>query len=230
MMDIVKISDLPEEDRPFEKFMRGGAGCLSDSELLALILRTGTRKMDVLELSRQVLKKCNGITGLMDMCPSDFRSVEGIGMIKASQLICVGELSKRIAKTRKPLRAPLHNASLIADRYMEEMRHLKEEHVKLLMLDSKCCLIREVELGKGSVNRSVLSPREVMVNAVKYEAVNLVLLHNHPSGDPKPSDEDLAVTERVRRSGELIGIPLVDHIIIGDCCYTSFQEEGMITD
>ncbi len=223
-----KISDLPQEERPFEKFIRLGAGSLSDAELLALVIRSGTKGADCVELAGKVLKASNGLTGLASGSIDDLISIPGIGTIRACQLLCIGELSKRIAKRKRPACCPLNDARMISERYMEEMRHLTEEHVLLLLLDAKCCLIKEVTLGIGSVNRSILGPREAMISALKNGAVNIVLLHNHPSGDPKPSPEDLAATKRVKEAGKIVGIPLVDHIIIGDRCYISFQEEGLL--
>ena len=110
---------------------------------------------------------------------------------------------------------------------MEEMRHFKEEHVLLLLLDIKCRLIKELTISIGTINQSFLRPREVFVQALKYEAVNFILLHNHPSGDPSPSKSDMIITDKIIEVARLIGIPLVDHIIIGDCCYISFREKGL---
>lgn len=223
-----RISDIPDTERPFEKFKTSGLDALSDKELLALILRSGTKDCNCLELAGKVLDKANGITGFPGSSVEDFKRISGIGEVKASQIVCIGELARRIAKTRHPQSEPLNTASVIADKYMEDLRHLKEEHILLLLLDSKFRLNKEVTLGIGSVNRTILSPREVMVNAMRYEAVNLILLHNHPSGDPNPSEDDIAITERIRRSGEIVNIPLCDHVIIGDKAYYSFADAGLL--
>ena len=143
------------------------------------------------------------------------------------EIICICELARRIARTRHSYDEPLDTAAKISKRFMEEMRHFKEEHVVLLLLDIKCRLIKELTISIGTINQSFLRPREVFIQALKYEAVNLVLIHNHPSGDPTPSKADIMVTDKILEVSELVGIPLVDHIIIGDCCYVSFREKGL---
>lgn len=227
-METTRIEDLPEDARPFEKYQKYGLNVLSDAELLALILRTGTRQINCMELCRKVLEAGGGsLAGLYGKTEKELQKISGIGPVKAVEIICVCELARRIAKARRSYDEPLDAAVKIAERYMEEMRHFKEEHVILLLLDIKCRLIKELTISIGTVNQSFLRPREVFVQALKYEAVNLVLLHNHPSGDPTPSKSDIFITDKIIEVSELIGIPLVDHIIIGDCCYISFREKGL---
>lgn len=227
-METTRIEDLPEDARPFEKYQKYGLNVLSDAELLALILRTGTRQINCMELCRRVLEAGGGsLAGLYGKTEKELQKISGIGPVKAVEIICVCELARRIAKARRSYDEPLDAAVKIAERYMEEMRHFKEEHVILLLLDIKCRLIKELTISIGTVNQSFLRPREVFVQALKYEAVNLVLLHNHPSGDPTPSKSDIFITDKIIEVSELIGIPLVDHIIIGDCCYISFREKGL---
>ncbi len=228
-MGSTRIEDLPEDARPFERYQRYGIHALSDAELLALILRTGTKNLNCMELCRQVLESGGGnLSGIYGKSEKELRRVPGIGPVKAVQLVCIGEIAKRIARTRRNYDSPLDDAKKVSERYMEAMRHLKEEHVILLALDVKCRLIREIEISVGTVNQSVLRPREVFVQALKHEAVNIILLHNHPSGDPVPSREDLMITEKLVEVSKLVGIPLLDHIIIGDCCFTSLRENGEI--
>ena len=227
-METTRIEDLPEDARPFEKYQKYGLNVLSDAELLALILRTGTRQINCMELCRKVLEAGGGsLAGLYGKTEKELQKISGIGPVKAVEIICVCELARRIEKARRSYDEPLDAAVKIAERYMEEMRHFKEEHVILLLLDIKCRLIKELTISIGTVNQSFLRPREVFVQALKYEAVNLVLLHNHPSGDPTPSKSDIFITDKIIEVSELIGIPLVDHIIIGDCCYISFREKGL---
>ena len=227
-METTRIEDLPEDARPFEKYQKYGLNVLSDAELLALILRTGTRQINCMELCRKVLEAGGGsLAGLYGKTEKELQKISGIGPVKAVEIICVCELARRIAKARRSYDEPLDAAVKIAERYMEEMRRFKEEHVILLLLDIKCRLIKELTISIGTVNQSFLRPREVFVQALKYEAVNLVLLHNHPSGDPTPSKSDIFITDKIIEVSELIGIPLVDHIIIGDCCYISFREKGL---
>ena len=227
-METTRIEDLPEDVRPFEKYQKYGLNVLSDAELLALILRTGTRQINCMELCRRVLEAGGGsLAGLYGKTDKELQKISGIGPVKSVEIICICELARRIAKTRRSYDEPLDAAVKIAEKYMEEMRHFKEEHVILLLLDIKCRLIKELTVSIGTINQSLLRPREVFVQALKYEAVNLVLLHNHPSGDPTPSRADILITDKIIEVAELIGIPLVDHIIIGDCCYISFREKGL---
>ena len=227
-MGTIRIEDLPEDIRPFEKYRKQGIAMLSDTELLALILRTGTKKLNCMELCSKVLELGSGsLAGLYGKTEKELREIQGIGPVKAVEIICICELARRIARTRRSYDEPLDTASKISRRYMEEMRHFKEEHVVLLLLDIKCRLIKELTISIGTINQSFLRPREVFVQALKHDAVNLVLIHNHPSGDPTPSKSDIMVTDKILEVSELVGIPLVDHIIIGDCCYVSFREKGL---
>lgn len=227
-METTRIEDLPKDTRPFEKYQKQGIGMLSDVELLALILRTGTKKINCMELCRRVLAVGGGsLAGLYGKTEAELQKISGIGPVKAAEIICICELARRIAKARHSYDEPLDTAAKIAEKYMEEMRHFKEEHVLLLLLDIKCRLIKELTISIGTINQSFLRPREVFVQALKYEAVNFILLHNHPSGDPSPSKSDMIITDKIIEVARLIGIPLVDHIIIGDCCYISFREKGL---
>ncbi|MGP1403053.1 MAG: RadC family protein [Catonella sp.] len=227
-METTRIEDLPKDTRPFEKYQKQGIGMLSDVELLALILRTGTKKINCMELCRRVLAVGGGsLAGLYGKTEAELQKISGIGPVKAAEIICICELARRIARARHSYDEPLDTAAKIAEKYMEEMRHFKEEHVLLLLLDIKCRLIKELTISIGTINQSFLRPREVFVQVLKYEAVNFILLHNHPSGDPSPSKSDMIITDKIIEVARLIGIPLVDHIIIGDCCYISFREKGL---
>lgn len=227
-METTRIEDLPKDTRPFEKYQKQGIGMLSDVELLALILRTGTKKINCMELCRRVLAVGGGsLAGLYGKTEAELQKISGIGPVKAAEIICICELARRIARARHSYDEPLDTAAKIAEKYMEEMRHFKEEHVLLLLLDIKCRLIKELTISIGTINQSFLRPREVFVQALKYEAVNFIILHNHPSGDPSPSKSDMIITDKIIEVARLIGIPLVDHIIIGDCCYISFREKGL---
>lgn len=224
----IKIRDLPEYEKPFEKYKKLGISSLSDNELLALILRKGTKSRNCIELSTEVLRLGVGLVGLCNLTEAELCKISGIGPVKAAQLIGISELARRIAKTRRSDDEPLDEAKKIAEKYMEDMRHLKEEHVLLLLLDAKFRLVKEITIGVGSVNQSILRPREIFVHALKNGAVHIILLHNHPSGDPTPSRADIAVTKKILQVAELVGIPLEDHIVIGDCKYVSLREENII--
>lgn len=225
----IKIEDMPVYERPFEKYGRIGIEALSDTELLALILRNGTKNTGCLGLCREVLKLGgDSLTGLYGLSDKELCKISGIGPVKAVKLQAVCELARRMAKTKRPHDEPLDSAKKISERYMEDMRHLKEEHVLLILLDTKFRPIKEITVGIGSVDRTVLRPREIFIRALKYDAVNIILLHNHPSGDPSPSRADIAVTEKIIKASSIVGIPLADHIIIGDCSYVSMRENDIV--
>ncbi len=218
--------------RPYEKFMKFGAASLTESELLAVILRTGTREEDVEALAAHILKLADydrlGLTGLHHVSMERLLQLKGIGKVKAIQIKCVIEFCTRLAKSRASRTLVFNRSGTVAAYYMETLRHRSRECVLLLMLDTKGQLIKELELSKGTVRSSLLSPREVFLEALKAEAVNIILLHNHPSGDPSPSREDMTVTENIAKMGSMLDIPLLDHIIIGDNKYISFKEQGYL--
>lgn len=225
------VKQLPESERPYEKCERFGAEALSDAELIAVILRTGSKKERVTELAVRVLnhsKQQKGLLGLHYMTLQELCKISGIGKVKAVQLLCIAELAKRMAVQTREERLSFHHPESIADTYMQVMRHLKKEEVMLLMLDGKMRRIADKVIATGTVNAAVLDTREIFIEALRYEAVYVVVLHNHPSGNPTPSKEDIAVTGRLKQAGELIGIPLKDHIIIGDNTYSSMQELGLL--
>ena len=216
------MKSLLESERPYEKCERLGEKNLSDAELLAVLLRTGTKGENVLAAGGGSLDALHGFTR------ERFQKIRGVGRVKSIQLICLVELSRRLAKETAGRGLNFSSPASVARYYMEDMRHLGQEHMKLLMLNTKSALLGEKDVYKGTVNASLVNPREIFVEALRTEAVSIILLHNHPSGDPAPSRADVATTERIRQAGELIGIELLDHIIIGNNCYISFREEGLL--
>lgn len=220
---------IPEEERPYEKCLAGGAGCLSDAELLAVILRTGVRGESALELSRKVLAG-QGLLGIYHMSVSDLQKIRGVGKVKAVQIKCIAELSQRIARTHASGKLSFHDPASIAEYYMEEMRHQEQEILRVLMLNSKGMLIHDEIVSKGTVRASLISPREIFISALRHLAVSIILMHNHPSGIPDPSREDILLTRRVMDAGHLIGIELLDHIIIGDRLAVSMREQGILQE
>lgn len=225
------MKTLPVSERPYEKVMGYGAESLSDAELLAVILRSGTKDTSARELAEEILKLGNpsGLPGLLHHTLQDYKELRGIGDVKAIQLACIGELSKRIWKSvRQGENFVCSHPAVIAECYMEEMRHMEQEHLKLLILNTKNILIRDVNISKGTVNASLATPREIFIEALRYRGAGMILLHNHPSGDPTPSKEDCLFTKRVEGAGKLMGIPLLDHIIIGDNSYVSLKERGIL--
>lgn len=223
------IHDMPECLRPYEKAYGQGAETLDDAELLAVILRSGTRGKSSVSLAGDVLKKAGGtLSGLYDLSVKELKEIGGIGDVKALELKCIAELSKRIARSKAAFRPDFSDAAYIAAAYMEDMRHRDQEVLKLLLLDVRFRLIGEQDISKGSVSESMVPVREILITAIKAGAVNMVLIHNHPSGDPTPSGADIAATETVMNAGRLTGILLADHIIIGDGVYVSLREKGFI--
>lgn len=229
-----RTKDLPASMRPYEKFILYGAGALSDAELLAVIIKTGTTGISSIELAAGIIDMaCNGsgstsLAGLTGIGYEDLVSIRGIGSVKALQIMAVIELSRRISKSCAYRRLDFRNPVSIADYYMEDLRHAECERLVLVMLDTKLRLIKDEVISTGTVNASIVSPREIFVAALRAGAVFIVMLHNHPSGDAEPSSNDIAITRRVQLAGEMLGISLIDHIIIGDNRFVSLKESGLM--
>lgn len=223
------MKDLPESEKPYEKCLKYGPEALSDAELIAVVIRTGSQKEKAIELARNILKLSpGGILNLQYLTVEQLKELHGIGMVKAVQLKCVAEISKRIARTSRQHEVILKNASSIASYYMESLRHETKEHLVLSMFDSRCQLIADQTISIGTCTASLISAREIFLIALEKKAVFIVLLHNHPSGCPNPSEEDILVTKKIKTSGTILDIPLLDHIIIGDNQYFSFNEQGIL--
>ncbi len=225
------VRELPISERPYEKCEQYGPTVLSDAELLAVIIRTGTKNERSIDVAHRVLNfstAYQGLIGLNYLSLEDMMSINGIGRVKAIQLMCISELTKRMAKATNKSYLQFTNPETVANYYMQDMRHLTQEKVLLIMLDSKSKVLKDMIISSGTVNSSILSPREIFLHALNYRAVNIIILHNHPSGDPSPSSEDIHTTNKMKEAGNLIGIKLMDHIIIGDNKYISLGEQGYI--
>ena len=204
------IKEMPESQRPYEKCIREGEGSLSDSELLAVILRTGTRGSNSLTLANDILKHMEqssypGLPGIIHSSLPELRRIHGISL-------------------------DFNSPDSIAAYYMEQLRHQEQEIMICMMLDNQNHLLGDTVLSKGTVNATLITPREVFLEALRYHAVNLILIHNHPGGNPSPSVCDKEITERISQAGEMLGICLLDHIIIGDQRYVSFREQGLLDE
>ncbi len=223
MNQTLTMKELPDPERPYEKCLRSGPSALSDAELVSVILRTGTTGEKSTDLAARVLNAGpDGLLNLIRMEPEELMRIRGIGEVKAVQLKCVGELSRRIAALSRHIGPVFSGPDEIASFYMERMRHEPRETLILVMFDRKNMFLGEEVLSVGTSNASLISPAEIFRSALRGKAEFIVLLHNHPSGDPNPSREDINVTNRIRQCGELLEIPLMDHIIIGDNRYFSF--------
>jgi len=231
-MNKVTIKQMQVENRPDEKFLKLGPNALTDAELLAIVLRTGSTNEPSIKLAEHVLQSKKGnrqdILNILNKEYKDLLSIKGIGQVKALQIKAIAELSLRISNTSKRQKLLMNDPKSIADYYMEQLRHNTREVVIVLMLNSACELINDVTISQGTVNSALFSPRDIFLEALKNDAVSIILVHNHPSGSTKPSKSDISCTERVRMAGDMLGISLLDHIIIGDRKYSSFKESGLI--
>ncbi len=227
----VTMKHLPPQMQPYEKCITYGPEFLTDAELIACILRSGTKEYTSVALAEHLLNLRKGNEGLNGLCSLTFEeltAVSGIGRVKALQIQCIFELAKRMSRSKAAKSLNFQEPESIAQYYMEDFRHKEQEHLMLLLLDNKTNLLGEKLLFTGTVNASIVSPREIYLEALRYHAVGIILLHNHPSGDPTPSDADLRITRKIREAGLLLDIPLLDHIIIGDKKYVSFREKGYL--
>lgn len=219
------------EDRPYEKCFTFGAEYLTDSELLAVILKSGTKGESSLDLARRVLElsKNDGLLGICKIPLSELMTIKGIGKVKAIQIKCVAELSRRISKSNLQNKLVFNSPRSIVKHYMEDLRHKEVEEFVMLALNNKSVLLDEFVISKGTVNSSIASPREIFIQALRVKAVNIIIMHNHPSGDPTPSRNDILTTNSIKSAGDIIGINVIDHIIIGDNMYYSFNEHGLLS-
>ncbi len=221
------------QNLPYERFAAYGGENLTDPELLAILLRTGTKGVSACKLGERVLEQTarygNGLLGLYHIPVKELQKIEGIGAVKAIQLKAIAEFARRMAREKARSSLSFHDPASVADYYMEQFRHESVEYTLLLSLDSGFHLIGEEILSKGTVNASLLSPREVFIQAFRDGAAYIMILHNHPGGSPMPSKNDLLATERIERAGALADIPLLDHIIIGDNSFFSFNESKLLT-
>ncbi len=228
---ISTIKEMNQEYRPYEKCLKNGPEMLTDAELLAVIIRTGSKGESSIGLADRVLSASgmkSGLLGIIDLSIEELMKIKGIGKVKAVQIKCIAELSRRISKTSAGRKVDFSNSEKIADYYMEDIRHMDREQLIMVMMDTKMQFISDVVLTTGTVNASLMSTRDVFREALKHGAVFIVLIHNHPSGDPTPSREDIINTKKIKDAGEMIGILLLDHIIIGDNKYTSLQQRGIL--
>lgn len=230
----MSMSECSIDERPYEKFEKYGVVALTNTDLLAIILRTGTKDYNVERLASRLLfygrtdKKEGSLSGLYQLSYEELQQIKGIGKIKALQIVALLELSKRIAKEKNYPTEKIDSPDEVAHYFMEELRHLKEEQFVVTFLDAKCKITGYQMVSKGSLTASIVHPREVYKLAIQKAAHSIIVLHNHPSGDPTPSREDIEITKRLKSVGELIGIPLLDHIIIGDRDYKSLRKESYI--
>lgn len=205
-----------------------GEKSLTNCELLAIILRTGNKNNNVLDLAKKIINKdSNGLRYLKDISINELCEIDGIGLSKATQIKAALELGARVS-SYKPEKYKVKNPWDIYKYYMEDLRYLKKEVFKVVLLNTKNEIITQVDVSVGTLNSSLVHPREVFIEAIKRSANNIILIHNHPSGSVEPSTEDKNITKRLIDCGKVIGIEVIDHIIIGDGVYFSFKENNLI--
>ena len=227
----MKIKELSPSLRPYEKALDEGTEALNDAELLAVILRSGTKGKSVLELSQEILsldKGKNGLLNLVSLSMKDLTQIQGLGRIKALQILCVCELSKRIASSRLERKTFLRDASQVADYYMENMRHLDHEVVYVLLIDSRCRFLKSRMISQGTIDTAAVSSREVIRFALENNAAGFILVHNHPSGEALPSEADIRLSRNLLEAGNVTNVFLKDSVIIGNGEYYSLLEKGYL--
>ncbi len=224
-----RIKDWPEEERPREKLLKDGAGALSNAELLALILRTGDAgsQTSAIDHARWLLSRFGSLRGLARASVAEISEMKGIGPAKAAEVQAVFELARRFGAEELRPGSRLTSSAEVFHHYHERLRDRKKEVFLALLLDGKNRVIREVQVSEGSLTASIVHPREVFGPVVRESAAAVLFVHNHPSGDPTPSREDLEITTRLRDAGELMGVRVLDHIIIGSGGYISLADQGL---
>ncbi len=224
------IKDWPVADRPREKLLSRGSATLSDTELLALILRSGHagNGSSALDLSRQLLNRFGSLRAMVSATATELCEEPGIGPAKAAEILALGELARRFAATPLAPGTRFTSSQQVFAHFHERLRDLKKEVFLTLMLDSKNRVLRELQISEGSLNASIVHPREVFQPVIRESAAAVLFVHNHPSGDPEPSREDLELTTRLRDAGALMGVRVLDHIIIGSGRYISLADQGLI--
>lgn len=225
----MKICSLPEEERPLERACAGGMESLSNIELIGILLRTGCRGKSALALAEDVLAACGeGLHGLGEKTFTDLTEIPGVGQAKAGAILAAVELGKRLAASRTAERKSIRSAEDIANLFMERLRFEKREHFITVNVNTKGAILSTEEISIGELTGTIVHPREVFIEAIRRSAAAVFVLHNHPSGDPEPSREDIETTKRLVDSGKILGIGVLDHIIIGDGVYVSLRASGII--
>ncbi|MEJ8303141.1 RadC family protein [Saccharibacillus sacchari] len=224
----IMLRDLPREERPRERMLQYGGEALSHAELLAILLRTGTRSESAIMIAQRILAQSGGLRGLAESGVEELVEIKGVGPAKAVQLRAAIELGRRMVASRLSESVVIRSPRDAAELLTEQLRYLQKEHFVCLFLNTKNVVIAQETLSIGSLNASIVHPREVFRAAIKYSSASIVCAHNHPSGDPAPSPEDIAITKRLVESGQIVGIDVLDHIVVGDGRFVSLKEQGFM--
>lgn len=229
LMNRMRMKSLPAGETPDEKAGNYGISALSNAELLAVILRSGTKDASIMHTCYLLLQNLHGLTGLLNPENLLHSDIPGIGKVKLLQLSAVAELSKRLSEEKSAYRLNCGDPESVYSYYKDRFRYLLQEEVRILLLDTQMKRIRDVLVNRGTLNRSLISPKDIFRLAVSAGAAAFVLMHNHPSGDPFPSKEDIRITKKIRELGDMMELPMVDHIIFGQDSYYSFSENENTT-
>ena len=224
----VPIKQWPEDERPREKLLRRGAHVLADAELLAILIRTGTGKHSALDLARQMVREEKSLRGIAGKSAVELMRIKGIGEAKAVELLAAFEIGRRVQGMKDEEKMMVRSPEDVAHRMIPRLRDLRKEEFYVLVLDSKNGLKFETLLSTGILNASLVHPREVYKVAIDHDGASIIVVHNHPSGNPEPSREDIEITRQLAEAGKVIGIPLHDHLIVAGDAYTSFAERGLL--
>lgn len=220
------LRDFPDEEKPRERLLHSGPAQLSHAELLAILLRTGTRDQSVLVLAQRLLNQAGGLRELANLDIEQMTEIKGIGHTKAMQVIAALELGKRISRSNLDLSQGIRSPHDAVAYLREEMRYLAKEVFICLLLNTKNQIVGREVISIGTLNASLVHPREVFQAAIRKNCAAIICAHNHPSGDPQPSPEDIAITQRLVEAGTIIGIEVLDHVVIGDTNFVSLKEQG----
>ncbi len=224
----LRIREIPSEDRPLERLIKYGAEALSNAELLAIIIRTGSREQNAITLASRLMSTSQGLGFLSSCTVPELRQEKGIGRVKAAQIKAAIELGKRLKNYRPDNRYKITSPADAAELVMEDMRYLNKEHLRVIFLNTKNYVMEVKDLSIGSLASSIVHPREVYSEAIRKSCSSIIVCHNHPSGDPSESQEDINITKRLHEVGKLVGIELLDHLIIGNGSYISLKERGIL--
>ena len=222
------IKELPENDRPREKLLKHGADSLSNAELLALIIRTGNKTRTAIELSQDILNNFGGLNSLINLSVEEIKEIKGVGLAKGSQIRALIELSKRIFASSDENKVEIKGPRDVSNLMMPRMRYSKQELFQLILLDVKNRVISTPEISKGGLTSSIVHPREVFKEAIRRSSAAIILVHNHPSGIPEPSQEDIKITKRLIECGDIMGIEVLDHVVVGNDQFVSMKERKLI--
>jgi DNA repair protein RadC len=223
-----KVKDWPENERPRERLLKYGAEGLSDAQLLAITLRTGGGGKGVISLAMSLLDSFKTLQSIDTASPAELKAIKGLGTAKTAQIKAAFELGKRLMSGSSDNKPVFSSSHAVFSYFAPRFKSVKKEFFICMLLDAKNRLIRECRISEGTLTNSLIHPREAFKEAIRESAAAVIFVHNHPSGDPAPSREDVAITERLKSAGEIVGIPVLDHIVIGDGEYVSLKEKGIV--